>query len=102
MDCDLMLIRRPLLTLGWAGEVVEWISAREPHRADRVTNRIRQINDLFSSRRFQKTSYNRRQRALYHQRVPTGARKMRPGQQATGPKRTAPEKRVGGSRLRKR
>lgn len=101
MDCHLTLVRRPLLTIGWEGEILEWISAREPHRADRVANRVRQINDLFSTRRYKKTDYNRRQRTLYHKRVPTGARKMRPGQETTGPKRMAPEKRVG-SRLRAR
>jgi len=89
------LTRRPLLVLDEPGYVIEWISARHPHKADRVTNRLRKISDLFSSRRFEKTKYNRRQRDLYHSRVPRAERMKRPGQEHTAKKRTAPDQRLG-------
>lgn len=103
MDRDLRpLVRRPLLTLGSEGYVVEAISAREPHRTDRLTNRVRKIGDKFVDRKFRgKTAYNRKQRALYQQRVPSAQRKARPGHALSGDKRRAPEKRIG-SRIRVR
>ena len=94
MDRVTQLTRRPLLVLDEPGYVVEWISAREPHKADRVTNALRRVNDLFSSRRFEKSKYNRRQRDLYHSRVPRAERMKRPGQEGTAKKRTAPDKRL--------
>lgn len=95
MDRVTTLTRRPLLVLDEPGYVVEWMSARQPHKADRVTNALRRIDDLFSSRRFEKSKYNRRQRSLYHSRVPRAERMKRPGQQDSAKKRTAPDKRLG-------
>jgi hypothetical protein len=91
------LTRRPLLVLDEPGYVVEWISARQPHKADRVTNALRRIADKVDDggRRFKKVAYNRRQRDLYHSRVPRAERMKRPGQEGTAKKRTAPDKRLG-------
>lgn len=101
MDRDLILRRRPLLTLEQDGFEEALISAREPHRADRITNKVRRLGDLFATRRFEKSKYNRRQRNLYHGRIRQDQRKARPGQRGSSEKRTAPEKRVG-TRLRRR
>lgn len=99
MDC-VILTRRVLLSLE---QIDESVSAREPHKADRATNAIRRLQDKFDGRRFQRAGYNRRQRSLYHGRVPTQTRQARPGPAARAqtPKRTAPEKRLG-MRLRLR
>ena len=88
------LTRRPLLVLDEPGFVVEMISARQPHKADRLTNAIRRLNDTMSPRRFERSKYNRRQRDLYHSRLPRAERMKRPCGVATK-KRTAPEKRLG-------
>lgn len=91
------LTRRPLLVLNEPGYVVEWISALHPHKADRVTNALRRVADKVDDggRRFKKAGYNRRQRDLYHGRVPRAERMKRPGQEGTAKKRTAPDKRLG-------
>lgn len=97
----LILTRRPLLPLNEPVDdeaVAESLS--EPHKADGLTNRLRVIADRFGSRRFERSKYNRRQRTLYHNRVPQGARNLRPGV-PHDVKRTAPEKRLG-TRFRKR
>jgi len=95
-----ILTRRPLASLADLGESM---SAREPHKSDRLSNAIRRLNDRFGARRFERGSYNRRQRALYHGRMPTATRKARPGAagHAGTDKRMAPEKRIG-MRLRQR
>jgi hypothetical protein len=91
------LIRRPLQLL----HLIEGIA--EPHKADRLTNAIRRLRDKVvpPKRDLERTEYNRKERDRYHSRVPTKARKMRPGQEGTSEKRLAPEKRLG-KRLRKR
>ncbi len=92
----LRLTRRPLKT------ITAGISLREPHKADRLTNRLRKLADTFATRRFNRAGYNRRERANYHKRVPQArdARRQHPDDDS-GPKRVAPEKRLG-SRLRRR
>ncbi len=84
------LIRTPLITIGEG--------LREPHKADRLTNRLRRISDRFGNRRFNKAAENRRARSLYKRRVPQCA-DPRP---TNGPKRKAPDKRGPFGRLRNR
>jgi hypothetical protein len=78
------------------------ISLREPHKADRLTNRLRKLADKFNSRRFNRAGYNRSERANYHKRIPQAQdqRRNHPDDDS-GPKRVAPEKRLG-KRLRRR
>lgn len=89
-----MLSRRPLKTLTAS------ISLREPHKADRVTNRVRRMS--FDVRRLGRAAYNRRERANYHKRMPQARdhRRRHPNDES-GAKRKAPEKRMG-MRLRRR
>ena len=96
MDCE--LIRTPLKTI-----VAEGL--REPHKAPPLVNRVRKMRDKFGNRRFNRSAENRRARSLYKRRLPQNADpRHRPGlgNPAKGPKRTAPEKRIGGVRLRQR
>ena len=92
------LIRTPLKTV-----VVEGL--REPHKADRLTNRVRRMRDKFSDRRLHRPGDNRRARSLYKRRLPQNLdhrHHTNAANAAKGPKRTAPEKRIGGVRLRQR
>jgi hypothetical protein len=90
------LVRRPLALL-------EIASLAEPFKADRITNALRRMKDRLEDprKRGGKSAYNRRQRDLYHRRVPTSARKLRPGEEESSYKRKAPEKRLG-KRMRTR
>jgi hypothetical protein len=96
----LTLTRRPLLSIEASppGGIVEGLA--EPHKADGLTNRLRVITDRFATRRFERAKYNRRQRTLYHSRVPQATRDSRPNA-SREVHRTAPEKRLG-TRFRKR
>jgi len=88
------LTRRPLKTL------VASVSLREPHKADRVTNRVRRMS--FDVRKLGRAAYNRRERENYHKRMPQAQDKRRQHpNDDSGPKRKAPEKRLG-KRLRRR
>lgn len=91
------LTRRPLKTLS------EVATGREPHKADRLTNRVRRLVDKFASRRFNRAGYNRKERENYHKRIPQSQdkRRLHPAD-TSGKKRVAPEKRVGAGRLRRR
>jgi len=90
----LRLTRRPLKTLG------ENVSLREPHRKDRLTNKVRTFE--FDKRRLGRAANNRRERENYHKRMPQARdqRRKHPNDDS-GPKRKAPEKRLG-RRLRRR
>lgn len=81
----------------------ELATVLEPHKADRLTNRIRRLADKFAARRFNRADYNRRERRSYHKRIPQAQdkRRLHPRNKA-GKKRVAPEKRIGAGRLRKR
>jgi len=92
----LNLTRRPLKTLDEG--------LREPHKADRLTNRVRRIADRFNPRRFNRAGYNRSERANYKKRPPqrTDPKRKNPFFKQKNPKRHAPEKRGPFGRLRKR
>jgi hypothetical protein len=92
----LNLTRRPLKTLS------EGI--REPHKADRLTNRARRIDDRFNPRRFNRAGYNRKEREHYKKRPPqrTDPKRKNVFFCQTNSKRHAPEKRGPFGRLRKR
>lgn len=96
VEDSLGLTRRPLKTLS------ELASIAEPHKADRITNRLRTMVDKFAARRFNRAGYNRRERANYHKRIPQSqdGRRRRPGDDS-GEKRKAPDKRLG-MRMRSR
>lgn len=81
----------------------EIATTREPHKADRLTNRMRRLSDKFASRRFNRAGYNRQERTNYHKRIRQSQdkRRMHPAD-ASGKKRVAPEKRAGAGRLRRR
>jgi len=89
----LKLTRRPLKTIQVQAE-----GLREPFKADRLTNRVRRLNDKFTNRRFGgRAAYNRAQRAAYKKRAPQRADPARknPFFAQRNPKRHAPEKRLG-------
>ena len=92
------LIRSPLKTI-----VAEGL--REPHKANALVNWERRMDAKVGNRRFQRNSENRRARNLYKNRLPQSVdhrHHTNAANAAKGPKRTAPEKRIGGVRLRRR
>jgi hypothetical protein len=88
------LKRRPLKTLKPLGE------PGSKNRHDNAERRL--FKDRFAPRRFNRAGYNRKERANYHKRIPQAldARRRRPSDES-GPKRKAPDKRLG-TRLRRR
>ncbi len=88
------LTRRPLITLDEA-------TILEPHKADRVTNRVRRISDRFAWRRFNRRQYNRDERKRYYKRLPQKNDPRHKQGIAKTSKRLAPPKRLG-IRLRDR
>jgi len=92
------LVRSPLKTI-----VAEGL--REPHKADRLTNLARRLAAKFGERRLHRAGENRRARVLYKRRLPQNLdhrHHANAANAAKGPKRTAPEKRTGGVRMRQR
>ena len=85
--------RRPLKTVRPLGE---------PNGEDRHTNANRRLKDKLGNRRFFRRSDNAAARRDYHARIPQAqdARRRRPNDES-GPKRKAPDKRLG-TRLRRR